>query len=88
MASITVTLPTPKDIYQVYYRGAWGTGKAQVRHNKALSSVFHASTVPHALPAPTKESKQQVQLCPGPCGLRTLSVLAAMTNPPAWVCLC
>lgn len=30
-ASYKITLPAPKTIYQVYYRGAWNKGSAKVR---------------------------------------------------------
>jgi hypothetical protein len=33
VASIIVALPTPKTLFQVYYRGSWGKGTAQVRQH-------------------------------------------------------
>lgn len=33
VASITVTLPTPKTLFQIYYRGGWNKGRAQVRQH-------------------------------------------------------
>lgn len=31
VASITVILTAPRTVYQLYFRGGWGTGSAQVR---------------------------------------------------------
>lgn len=53
VARITVNLPTPKTLFQIYYRGSWGKGSAQVRqcvegwgimpHLRHISTQLHYS---------------------------------------------